>query len=309
MSDLANELSGFISQHNARRQQRASDAPPTIPPNYYAPSLILSHSGTNGPPGQSTASSSVSAYMSSGLGRLAPQTFTYTYPTAAQLPQPSGSPTPLVCEFRNFGNCEKTFDPGDESGWITHIAKHHLRYHFPAIVACWFCDRQFRASSDSQTDTEACYRKRMHHIAKHLRNGLSGSQTRPDLFLLNHLCEHGLISEEMVLKAQAYNEVPMPSLYPASWRSENWEKVAQAMEEITPTSASGASYRPGLTRFRDRHFRCDQCILSFGDQFNLNRHKERIHPNMDAWSSVSQNEDFMVSDGHYDTALLSSAQH
>ncbi|KAF4450194.1 hypothetical protein F53441_6628 [Fusarium austroafricanum] len=157
-------------------------------PTDSAPSLWISDRGTNDPPDISTASGSTYIRKSS------PQTSTCGSPGAEQT---RVAPAPLVCEFIGFSNCDKAFNSGDEAGWIAHIAKDHLIY---------------RASSHSQTDTEACYRKRMHHIAKHLRNGLSGSQMRPDFFLLDHLHKYRLIDDEMFCKAQAYHEAPIPSL-------------------------------------------------------------------------------------------------
>lgn len=331
MSEFSKEIDGFTFQHNpGRGQQHSPDALPTIPSNYYVSNLILSHNGTNGLPSQSIASSSPSTSMSSGFDRSAPQTSTDAYLTAAQQPQPSVTPTPLVCEFTVLGNCVKAFASGDETGWITHIAKDHLNYKFPPVAICWFCDREFRASSHGQADTEACYRERMHHIAKHLRNGLPGSQIHLDVFLLKHLSKHGLINGDMAQRAQVHQKAPISSLYPTGWKSEDRDGMSYLMEDNKSSLANAAArsdqrsqplpavsdcitppvvYRSYSTRKRKSPIKCDECKRSFDRMFNLKRHIRRFHLKTDAFPSFSQDNDFMVSDGQYDTALFSFAQY
>ncbi|KAF4451354.1 hypothetical protein F53441_5620 [Fusarium austroafricanum] len=248
MADLVDDINGFISQYSAARrgQQLASDALPTMYPTYYAPSLMFSDRDTNSPPAQSINMSiaSSSTYMSSCFDRPTPQTSSvYTEPPSVAFPQsqPYVAPSPLVCEFIGFGECDEVFS--DEARWITHIAKDHLHYRFPSVCICWFCDRKFKASS--QADTEACYRKRMCHIAKHFRNGLSGMQMRPDFFLLDHLYKYGLVDGDMYHKAQAYHEAPqIPNLYPAGWRPEYHNQRPVLVETSRP--------RHGRLSTRDR---------------------------------------------------------
>ncbi|KAG7407461.1 hypothetical protein DER46DRAFT_373752 [Fusarium sp. MPI-SDFR-AT-0072] len=254
MGDLANDINGFISQHNAMRGQRHTrDAIPAMIPSYYAPSLMLSERDNNGTPTQSISMSTASSstFMSSCFDRPTPQTSSvYTEPPpVASLPQSQSYVTPsiLTCEFLGFGDCDVVFDSNDESRWIAHIASCHLRNIFPTVCICWFCDREFRASSHNQADAETCYRKRMHHIAKHFRNGLSGRQMRPDFFLLDHLYHHRLINEEMYQRARAYHEasqVQIQNLYPAGWRPDHHNQEPAVVE------ASRSRHRGSSTRNR-----------------------------------------------------------
>jgi hypothetical protein len=197
---------------------------PAVRSTYYATSLMLSDQTTNGPPTQSTNMSIASSatYVSSCFDKPTPRT-TYVLTDPAPI-----SPL-LVCEFIGLGGCDEVFDSTNEAGWIAHIAEVHLHYMFPATCICWYCDRTFRAPSYSQADTEACYRKRMHHIAKHLRdNPAPGSQMRPDFYFLNHLHDCGLIDEEMFQRATIYHEVPqIPDLYPAGSRPGHDQRPAQ----------------------------------------------------------------------------------
>ncbi|RKK78790.1 hypothetical protein BFJ69_g5265 [Fusarium oxysporum] len=240
MGDLANDINGFITQHNAMRGQRHTrDAIPAMIPSYYAPSLMLSEGDNNGTPTQSISMSTASSstFMSSCFDRPTPQTSSvYTEPppaTTVPQSQPYVTPSLLTCEFLGFGDCDFVFDLNDESRWIAHIADFHLRNIFPTVCICWFCDRTFRSSSHNQADAEACYRKRMHHIAKHFRNGLSGRQMRPDFFLLDHLYQNRLIDEEMYQRARAYHEasqVQIQNLYPAGWRPDHRNQEPAVVE-------------------------------------------------------------------------------
>ncbi|KAF4336507.1 hypothetical protein FBEOM_9639 [Fusarium beomiforme] len=217
--------------------------------SYYAPSLMLSERDSNGPPTQSMSTASSSTFVSSCFDRPTPQTsLVYTEPlpiAPSSQPQPYVSPSLLTCEFLGFGDCEVMFDLNDESRWISHIADVHLRNIYPTVCICWFCDRDFRTSSTSQADARACYRKRMHHIAKHFRNGFSGSQMRPDFYLVDHLYQNGLIDEFMYARAKAYHEaseVQIPNLYPAGWRREQ-QNEAPALVEASRSRRRGSSTR------------------------------------------------------------------
>jgi hypothetical protein len=228
MGDIANEINGFISEHNARRRgmQDTRDIFPAVQSTYYAPSLMFSDQATNGPPTQSINMSiaSSSTYVSSCFDKPTPRTASVLTKLSPVPISPS-----LVCEFIGLGGCDEVFDSSNEAGWIAHIAEMHLHHMFPATCICWFCDRTFRAPSYSRADTEACYGKRMHHIAKHLRDNLAPrSQMRPDFYFLNHLHDCGLIDEEMFQRATIYHEVPqIPDLYPAGSRPGHDQRPAQ----------------------------------------------------------------------------------
>jgi hypothetical protein len=244
-------------------------------------------------------------------------------------------PAQLVCEFTVFSNCDKTFDLEDEAGWIIHIAKDHLNYHFPSKVICWFCYRKFTASSNSQIDTEACYRERMHHIAKHIRNGHSSSPTRPDVFLLKHLSKYGLINGDVAQRTQAYHKAPTPNLYPVDWKSEDRDEMPHLMEDNESSSAYEAdrSYQRSQPLLavndyiippvgfrslpipnRARPLQCSLCMKLFHTNRDLNKHS-RIHstamasPSSFPNRSLPQEDNSTVSNDHYDTDMLSFAQN
>ncbi|KAF5649719.1 uncharacterized protein FTJAE_828 [Fusarium tjaetaba] len=236
-----------------RGQRHTRNAIPAMIPSYYAPSLMLSERDNNDTPTQSISMSTASSstFMSSCFDRPTPQTSSvYTEPppvASLSESQPYVTPSLLTCEFLGFGDCDVVFDLNDESRWITHIADFHLRNIFPTACICWFCDRTFRASSHSQADAETCYRKRMHHISKHFRNGLSGRQMRPDFFLLDHLYQNRLINEEMYQRARDYHEasqVQIQNLYPAGWRPDHHNQGPAVVE------ASRSRHRGSSTRKR-----------------------------------------------------------
>jgi hypothetical protein len=256
MTDLVNDINGFISQHNARREPLPSQHPFTPTPRYYASTLIVSEEGANSPPTQSVSMSNASSstYMSSCFDMPTPQTSsTRAEPPPASAPylQLSLPSSPLVCEFVRYTGCNATFDTNDEAGWIQHIATFHLGNTFPTLCVCWFCDREFRASSHSQSDIEACYQKRMHHIAKHFRRGVTGRQIRPDFFFLDHVHNYGLIDEETFQREKICHEAPQLSgLHPTGWRPEQRSLPGQV--EISRSRHRGSSTR---NRASQRYYR------------------------------------------------------
>ncbi|RGP76037.1 hypothetical protein FLONG3_5428 [Fusarium longipes] len=259
MADFADDIHGFISQHNARKRLQPSQYPFTpAPPGYYPSTLMFSEEDANSPPTQSVSMSNASSstYMSSCFDAPTPQTSSnHTEPPPPpafiqyqQISVPSSS---LVCEFVRYTGCNATFDPNDEGGWIEHIVTFHLGNVFPAVCVCWFCDREFMASSYNQSDTEACYQKRMHHIAKHFRRGVTERQIRPDFYLLDHLHNYGLINEETFQREKMHHEAPqMSGLHPAGWRPE--QRPVQDQIEISRSRHRGSSTR---NRASQRYYR------------------------------------------------------
>ncbi|KAH6994370.1 hypothetical protein EDB82DRAFT_525448 [Fusarium venenatum] len=247
MGDLVNDINGFISQHNARKGPQPSQHRFTPTPDYYASTLIFSEDGANSPPTQSVSMSNASSstYMSSCFDMPTPQSSsTHTEPPPVSIPyqQISVPSSPLVCEFVRYTGCNATFDPNDEAGWIEHIVAFHLGNAFPAVCVCWFCDKGFRASSCSQPDTEACYQKRMRHIAKHFRRGVTERQIRPDFFFLDHAYSCGLIDEETFQREKMSHEAPQLSgLHAAGWRPE--QRLSQGQVEIHRSRHRGSSAR------------------------------------------------------------------
>ncbi|KAJ4127216.1 hypothetical protein NW768_008843 [Fusarium equiseti] len=249
MSDLAADINGFISEYHARRGQQPSQHDFTPTPGYYAASLMFSDEAANShtTPTQSVSMSNTSSetYMSSCFDMPTAQTFSAYIefpPASITYQQTSVPPSPLVCEFVRYTGCNAVFDSNDESGWIEHNVNSHLGDTFPAVCVCWFCDREFKASSKSWTGTEACYRERMHHIAKHFRKGVTGRQMRPDFFFLDHVHKYGLIDEETFQREAMRHEAPQLSgLHPAGWRPEG--RPVQDQIESSRSRHRGSSTR------------------------------------------------------------------
>ncbi|KAJ4002967.1 hypothetical protein NW752_007878 [Fusarium irregulare] len=251
MPELAADINGFISQHYARRGPQPSQHAFTPTPDYYAASLVFSDEVTNGlpTPTQSVSMSDASSEtcMSSCFDMPTAQTSsTYIESPPASIPYQHVSvpSSPLVCEFARYTGCNAAFDPSDEAGWIEHNVNSHLGSAFPAVCVCWFCDRKFKASSKSRAGPEACYRERMHHIAKHFRRGVTGRQMRPDFFFLDHIYDYGLIDKKTFQKETMQHEAPQLSgLHPAGWRPEG-----RPMQDQIESSRS--RYRGSSTRHR-----------------------------------------------------------
>ncbi|KAF4976562.1 hypothetical protein FZEAL_6796 [Fusarium zealandicum] len=245
--DITADVNGFIYDFNARKgtqRTRHSQIFSAVLPSHYPQSLMLSDRATAlSTRSINTSTNSRSTLMSSCFDRPRTQTASSIFtapPLHGPAPQHRNRPvlpsaSPLVCEFIGFVGCNAIFDPEDEAGWIGHIAHHHLNNTFPMVCICWFCGNvpAFTAASNSQADREACYRRRMHHIAWHFRNGWSGSQMRPDFFFLDHVHENGLITEEVFQQAKRYHEVPqIPNLYPSGWRPEHQGAGARFSVEV-----------------------------------------------------------------------------
>jgi hypothetical protein len=116
------------------------------------------------------------------------------------------------CEFYWFSNCQERFNATDFENWFHHIAGHHLDYNLPRESVCWYCDDEiYRAPSRSHDDLMACFRKRLLHIACHLRGELESGQIRPDFPFLKHIRKLGLIGDEIVGLARSWHELPVPT--------------------------------------------------------------------------------------------------
>ncbi|KAJ4189215.1 hypothetical protein NW755_006033 [Fusarium falciforme] len=253
-SDLCADVNDFLGEFNAQKgMQLTRDAFPVVPASHYPPSLMLSDQATaiSSPRSFNRSIRSNSTYMSSCF---------QTNTSISTAPPPHGPPPPhrqrpslptaslLVCEFVGFQACDALFDPDDEESWISHIVDHHLNNILPRVSMCWFCNDvpRFKAVSKSHEDREVCFRERMSHIAWHFRNGCSREQMRPDFFFLDHVHQHGLISEDVFQWAKRFHEVPqIPNLYPAGWRPGQ-------QEEVVVEAEVGRSHRRHHRSGRDR---------------------------------------------------------
>jgi len=120
--------------------------------------------------------------------------------------QPSLTPdSGLWCEFHDLAECREVFQYSDEAGWIRHH-REHLGDDLPYQVVCWFCDN-FVAECTS--GRRANFERRMRHIGEHIRRDdqtLEGM--RPDFFMVRHLHDIGLLSDEIYNSAMQYTELP-----------------------------------------------------------------------------------------------------
>lgn len=116
------------------------------------------------------------------------------------------------CEFYGFSDCQERFNATEFENWFHHIAGHHLHYDLPRESVCWYCDDEiYRAPSRSHDDLMAFFRKRLLHIACHLRGELESGQIRPDFRFLMHIRRLGLIDDGTVDLARSWHELPMPT--------------------------------------------------------------------------------------------------
>jgi hypothetical protein len=116
------------------------------------------------------------------------------------------------CEFFGFSDCQEKFKATEFDGWFDHIAGDHLQYDLPQESVCWYCDDEiYRAPSRSHEDLMAFFRKRLLHIARHLRGELGPGQIRPDFWFVQHIRKLELIDDETVNLARSWHELPMPT--------------------------------------------------------------------------------------------------
>lgn len=133
-------------------------------------------------------------------------------------PRPHQGAGDLWCEFSVLFNCNVTFRLDDAQSWIYHhIAHLGGGDRYPAKSTCWFCD-DVRFTASRPVDTYTKFWERMEHIHSHIMHDdrLTSRDVRPDFYVLKHLYETGLISEETYHYAMNYEELPRSLRLPES---------------------------------------------------------------------------------------------
>ncbi|PHH84398.1 hypothetical protein CDD83_2000 [Cordyceps sp. RAO-2017] len=193
----------------------------TIRP-YYAASLILSETQQQRPRERDGLSLTSSATPASAIFDAADGQSLYSVSTAPPVrgPEPlhrQRAPVPdfaaswLPCEFRKLSSCPRNFAFDQVDVWIRHIVDEHLQGFLPSHCLCWFCDGvAFQAASGRNEDLETAYYRRMEHIALHFFGGQKAEGIRPDFHFLDHVHDHGLISEESFQREKRRSELRPP---------------------------------------------------------------------------------------------------
>ncbi|POR35695.1 Uncharacterized protein TPAR_04107 [Tolypocladium paradoxum] len=226
----ASDLITFLGQFEERRSgdfyQLTGQGGPFVAASgpYYAPEIVLSEPRAPSLPRTerdttSLASSatprsamfdgfdSYSAYSTS----TAPPRRGHEPPHRQRAAVPDAPVTWLPCEFRRLSGCGANFALDDVEPWIEHMIAQHLERNFPEKCICWFCDHaDFRAASGLQEDKEKAYRRRMHHIAEHFRNGKTALDIRWDFHFLDHVHNQHLIEEHVFQWATRQSELRLP---------------------------------------------------------------------------------------------------
>ncbi|KAF8856423.1 hypothetical protein BDZ45DRAFT_476350 [Acephala macrosclerotiorum] len=112
----------------------------------------------------------------------------------------------LPCEFAFMG-CEVIFRPDEYESWVTHSFSHFERAGPPPKAICTFCDDD-EAIFETNGDKVLNWRTRMYHVAEHFENGQTYEDLRPDFFVVEHMRENGLLSEEDFKFAMHITERP-----------------------------------------------------------------------------------------------------
>ncbi|RDA92604.1 hypothetical protein CP533_0910 [Ophiocordyceps camponoti-saundersi (nom. inval.)] len=216
-SVVAAEIHDFLRKFESEKGSGLSYQSVNYTPSYYQASLLLSEPGpSRSVQAPSLASSatprsfvfdSVDGQSVYSVSTIPPRQG--SEPLHRQrLPVPDFSSTWLPCEFQKLSRCQERFAVEDVDAWIQHIVHDHLGGKLPAYCICWFCDRaEFRAGPDRAEN----YRRRMQHIASHIRNeGKTAAEVRWDFHFLDHLHHHGLVSERVFQWATQQSELPPP---------------------------------------------------------------------------------------------------
>lgn len=110
----------------------------------------------------------------------------------------------LPCEFMALG-CRVTYVPTRLEDWIAHSESHFRPGPLPRRSMCTYCD-QPTAIFEARSDRTKAWRSRMLHIAADLRRGYPVDHTKPDLYVLEHLYKHKIISKEDLARMTKYSE-------------------------------------------------------------------------------------------------------
>jgi hypothetical protein len=87
-----------------------------------------------------------------------------------------------------FLNC--FFETSDEDEWNTHCQHHFKGARPPRANQCLLCDTQF-----FELDGTESWKRRMTHMAEHMRNGQTLATSRPDFHLFKYLWQQRIIND------------------------------------------------------------------------------------------------------------------
>lgn len=87
-----------------------------------------------------------------------------------------------------FLNC--FFESSDEDEWNTHCQHHFKGARPPRANQCLLCDTQF-----FELDGTESWKRRMIHMAEHMRNGQTLATSRPDFHLFKYLWQQRIIND------------------------------------------------------------------------------------------------------------------
>jgi hypothetical protein len=208
-SDLLSEADYYLEYDDAQSEYRIASTPTVASRastmRSAAPSSVFS---------RSRADTASSVGQSSAPSRGGPRV------PFAGLPNPSTGPRRsdeiLWCEFARLKNCRATFPLDEEAAWIQHHVD-HLRDLFPRQLMCWFCDHvPFVAQHPSHGF--ANFEERMLHVRGHIFDDprFTIRAMRPDLHMVTHLYQNGLLSHERYKAAMEYDETPAACRLPGS---------------------------------------------------------------------------------------------
>ncbi|EKD17039.1 hypothetical protein MBM_04616 [Drepanopeziza brunnea f. sp. 'multigermtubi' MB_m1] len=107
----------------------------------------------------------------------------------------------LPCEFVAHG-CNLRFHPENYQDWLSHSTSHFMGFAPPPSTICIFCDQSFK----NPEDPNSSWTERMTHIGSHYQEGHDFERSRPDFFLLRHLKECRLITDEEYESLASWSE-------------------------------------------------------------------------------------------------------
>lgn len=158
----------------------------------------------------------------------------------------------LPCEFLPLG-CLVTFVPTRLEDWISHSESHFRPAPLPRRSMCTYCD-QPTVIFEARSDRSKAWRSRMLHIAgmlslqavdacvvltipADLRRGYPVDHTKPDLYVLEHLYKHKIISKEEFAHMTKYSE----------------RTTAEPREDVRSEERSSRTEHRGKHREHSRH--------------------------------------------------------
>jgi hypothetical protein len=131
-----------------------------------------------------------------------------------------------------FLNC--FFETSDEDGWNTHCLHHFKGASPPRANQCLLCDTPF-----FELDGTESWKRRMAHMAEHMKNGQTLAASRPDFHLFKYLWQQRIINDidyQELMGNYHLNHAPRPFVLTNGpsriRRQERLRPIPQAMIRI-----------------------------------------------------------------------------